>query len=95
MAAYVIAEIRITDSETYMQYIEQVPALIRKHGGEYIVRGGAPETLEGKWSPQRVVVLKFPDREAVKAFFSDHEYSPIRDIRRSSSEAEIVLVDGI
>ena len=95
MPAYVIAEIRVTDFEVYKQYIELVPALIRKHGGEYVVRGGAPETLEGEWTPQRVVVLKFPNRNAARAFFDDHEYGPVRDIRRASSASEIVLVDGV
>ncbi|MEE4376412.1 MAG: DUF1330 domain-containing protein [Candidatus Competibacteraceae bacterium] len=36
-----------------------MPESIAAYGGRYLVRGGQCETLEGSWSPQRVVVLEF------------------------------------
>ena len=61
MAAYVLADITILDPDLYEDYRRQVPALIEKYGGRYLVRGGASEVLEGEWQPNRLIVLEFPD----------------------------------
>ena len=63
MAAYIIVQIEVTDPETFETYRQQVPAIIERHGGEYLVRGGAMEVLEGDWPLPRVVVLKFPSMD--------------------------------
>ena len=52
MAAYVIVQIKVNDEEAYARYREQVPATIAKYGGEYLVRGGDMEILEGS-GPRR------------------------------------------
>ena len=36
-----------------------LPAVVEKFGGRYLVRGGAHEVLEGDWRPTRLVVLEF------------------------------------
>jgi uncharacterized protein (DUF1330 family) len=40
------------------------------------VRGGKVEVLEGDWSPERLVVLKFPSVEAARRFSDSPEYRP-------------------
>ena len=69
MAAFIIADIRVEDPEAYKDYVAQVPALVAKHGGIYRARGGEHETLEGDWSPNRIVLLEFPDAAAAHAWF--------------------------
>ena len=46
MAAYVLAEIEITNPEGYKEYTTHVPATIAQYGGRFIVRGGKAHTLE-------------------------------------------------
>lgn len=41
MPAYMIVNIRLSDPAAYEACKAAVPALIAKHGGEYLVRGGA------------------------------------------------------
>ena len=61
MAAYVLAEIEITNPEGYKEYTAAVPATIAKYGGRFLVRGGNAEVLEGEWpAGRRRVVLEFP-----------------------------------
>jgi uncharacterized protein (DUF1330 family) len=43
MAAYVIGEVEVTDPATYEDYRRQVPAVVTKYGGRFIVRGGKVE----------------------------------------------------
>ena len=61
MSAYIIVQITVNDEAAYTRYREDVPGTIKKFGGEYIVRGGDMEVLEGEWRMPRCVVLRFPD----------------------------------
>ena len=95
MPAYVIVDVDIRDSAAYESYKSSVPALIRKHGGKYLVRGGPFAVLEGSWQPSRLVVFEFPDRAAVEAFYHDPEYAPLRLVREQAANTSIVVVEGL
>ena len=45
--AYVIVEMNISQPEQYKEYMARAPAAVKAAGGEYLVRGGKQETLEG------------------------------------------------
>lgn len=94
MPAYLIADIELHDAEQYREYVEHVPALIEKHGGKYLVRGGNTRTLEGAWRPSRLVVLQFPDREAAMALYEDPDYAPYRNLRQSIADTRLILAEG-
>jgi len=95
MAAYMIVDIDVHDSDQFEFYAKQVPRLIAKHGGEYLVRGGEFEVIEGSWEPSRIVIFRFPDRAAINAFFDDPEYQPLLSLRHSVSTSNILAVDGL
>jgi uncharacterized protein (DUF1330 family) len=95
MAAYVIAEIEVTDPETYEGYKQQVPAVIADHGGTYLARGGAVELLEGEGSPRRTVILRFETMEAARAWYTSEAYQPIKALRQSASRGRMLLVEGV
>lgn len=95
MAVYVIVNINIRDLPAYEAYKAGVPSLVRKHGGEYLARGGATEVLEGDWIPSRVALLKFPDLTGAKAFLSDPEYQPLKTLRHSIADTQMVAVQGV
>jgi uncharacterized protein (DUF1330 family) len=95
MPVYVIVNADVKDLAAYAPYRDRAPALIRKHGGEYLARGGAVEVLEGDWEPKRVAVLKFPDLAAVKALLADPEYQPLKAIRHSVAHTQMVAVEGL
>lgn len=94
MPAYLIANIDVKDPAAYQEYVAKVPALIRKHGGEGIVRGGRLVVAEGEWKP-RVVVLRFPDMNAAQAFYSDPEYEPLKALRKRVAETDLMWVEGV
>ena len=95
MSAYFIVNLEVTDPAGFEEYRAQVPALIRKHGGEAVVRGGKFEVLEGEWKPKRLVVLRFPDRDSAMAFYNDPEYQPLIALREKSAKSDLVLVEGV
>jgi uncharacterized protein (DUF1330 family) len=95
MSAYVIAEIDITDPVAYEDYRKQVPAVIARHGGKYVVRGGKVESLEGGWSPKRIAVVEFPSMEQALKFYRSPEYAPLIKIRQKASRGKLVIVEGV
>ena len=94
MSAYLIVDINVHDTDAYQDYVRQVPAFIAKHGGTYLVRGGETEIFEGNWRPGRVVVLRFPDMAAAKAFVNDPDYARVAAIRHAAATTNGVLVEG-
>ena len=95
MAAYVIADVDISDPERYSDYTAHTPDSIARHGGRFVVRGGSCDVLEGDWQPGRLVVIEFPDREAALGWFHSPDYQELAQIRREASTAGIVLVGGV
>jgi len=94
MSAYLIAEIEVTDSATYEEYRKQVPAVVNKYGGKFLVRGGKSESLEGGWSPKRLVVLEFPSLDQARTFYRSSDYAPLIKLRQKASRGKLVIVEG-
>ena len=94
MAAYVINEIVITEPERFQTYADQVPAILAAYGGEYVVRGGQPERLDGPAPPDRLVVLRFDSRAAARAWRNSPEYLAILPIREATSTSRVYIVDA-
>jgi uncharacterized protein (DUF1330 family) len=95
MAAYVIADIEIQDDAGYAEYRSQVAATIEKYGGHFLVRAGAHQTLEGNWTPGRVVILEFPDMESLKNWYHSEDYAPLIKLRQGASTGSLIAVEGV
>ncbi len=95
MAAYVLVDIEVTDAGPYDEYRRQVPPIVEKYGGKYLVRGGDLQTIEGDWTPRRLVVLEFPSVERATEFYNSEDYRPLRELRLSSTNSKMVLVEGV
>jgi uncharacterized protein (DUF1330 family) len=94
-AAYLIVNIAVKDPAGFEEYKARVPALIRKHGGEYLVVGGKLIIAEGDWKPTAIVILRFPDMASAQGFYDDPEYQPLKELRQRVSDGDIVIVDGL
>lgn len=95
MAAYIIAQVEVTDAEKFAKYSSLVPAVVEKCGGRYLVRGGTVEAAEGSWNPPRLVVLEFPSMEKAKNFYTSQDYAPLLELRTQSAHTELSFVEGI
>jgi len=95
MAAYLIAEVEITDPKAYEEYRKIVPGTIAQYGGRYLVRGGSVESKEGGWTPSRVVVLEFASMDQARKWYQSPEYAPALAIRTRSGKSKVILVEGI
>lgn len=94
MAAYVLAEIEITNPDGYSEYTVHVPPTIAKYGGRFLVRGGAIEALEGDWPARRRVLIEFPSMDAARSWWSSSEYAGPKMMRRANSRGRLLLMEG-
>ena len=94
MPAYVINDMEVTDPQLFEEYKKLSPPTVAQYGGKFLARGGRTETLEGAWSPRRLVILVFPDMASARAWIGSPEYAPARRLRQRSSNSNIVLVEG-
>ena len=95
MAAYLVVQIEILEPERYEKYKTMVPASLQAYGGRFLVRGGSVETLEGDWSPKRVVILEFPSAAKAKAWWGSQEYAEAKALRQATARTRMVLAEGI
>ncbi|MEO7741483.1 MAG: DUF1330 domain-containing protein [Usitatibacter sp.] len=95
MAAYVIAEVDITNPEGYKAYTAVVPATIEKYGGKFLVRGGNAKVLEGDWPESRRVIIEFPTVEAATKWWDSPEYEKPKGMRRANSDGRLILLEGV
>jgi uncharacterized protein (DUF1330 family) len=91
---YWIAHVRVTDAQTYTNYIAANAAAFAKYGARFVVRAGRFEAVEGKLG-ERHVVIEFPSYDAALACYHSAEYKAALDIRKSAAEGQLVIVEGV
>ena len=94
-SAYIIANVTVTNPEQYVEYRKLSTIAVQTYGAEFCVRGGAVEILEGDWTPDRVVVLKFASMENAKAYYHSVEYTAAIKAREGAAVMRMVVVEGI
>ncbi len=94
-AAYILANVTVTDADKMAAYRVWSSKAMAEHGAEILVRGGEVEVLEGPWTPDRLVLLKFPSRERAKAFYNSQTYTHARSLREGAGIMRLVVVDGV
>jgi uncharacterized protein (DUF1330 family) len=95
MPAYFIVDVDVHDPNAYARYRPIATETVARYGGRFLVRGGAVETMEGGWAPQRIVVLEFPTVEQAKAWYHSDEYAEGLRLRHAASTGRMILVEGV
>lgn len=94
MSAYLIVKLKFTDMGWTKEYLANVPAILRRYGGEYLDRGTKIARFEGTaMTPDHVTILTFPSLDAVRDFMNSHDYAPFRDARVAGAESDILAFE--
>lgn len=102
MAAYMIVTAAIHERDKFIAgYGAAAGALVEKFGGEYLIRGPGVELLEGEFGDggpnfdgASVVISKWADRDAARAFWNSPEYSEAKKLREGLADVQVLLIDG-
>ena len=93
MPAYLVVEHIITDPAKFEEYRTKVATMLAKHGGRYLTRGGSHKFPEGgHWKPERVVIIQFPDMQALNNWYTSSEYQPLIALRKQCTSGLDMLI---
>jgi uncharacterized protein (DUF1330 family) len=96
MHAYIIADVTVTNEAQMVAYREWATRAMAEFGAEVLVRGGGNiETLEGDWSPRRIVVLHFKDHATARAYYDGATYTHARQVREGAGSIDMIIADGV
>ena len=95
MAAYLIALVDVTDPDAYQEYAKRAGAAAKKHGVEFMARGGRTLGLEGPEPAGRVVIIPFENMEAAQAYYDSADYQDAKSFREGAAKAQFFLVEGV
>jgi uncharacterized protein (DUF1330 family) len=93
--AYLIAAETVHDERMFSEYRKQVMATLSPYGASFLARGGTLTVLEGKCEHKRLVIIEFPSREAVEAWYKSDDYQRIVGLRQRSTSGDLLILDGI
>lgn len=95
MKHYFVAEMQVTDRAWVTSFVAAVTPMVERYGGRYLARTARVEKVEGEREPLGIALLiEWPSREAVMAFYESDEYRPYRESRIAGSRNEFILVPG-
>jgi len=92
MPAYVVAMMSVHDADTYRNYTDRTPPIVKKHGGRFLTRGETVTSVEGKNYDGRMVLLEFPSKAHVEDWFADPEYQEAMKFRHAASMMHRLLL---
>lgn len=92
MPAYVVSMMTINDPETYKQYTSRTPPIVKKYGGKFLTRGEEITCVEGQDYDGRMVILEFPSKADVEAWFADPGYQEAMTFRHAASTMNYLLL---
>jgi uncharacterized protein (DUF1330 family) len=95
MPAYFGANVEVTDPAGFQDYAKGAPATVAAYGGAYLARGGAIEILEGDWAPRRLTIIQFESVARAKEWFNSAEYRPFKEIRKKTTIARLLVIEGV
>lgn len=89
-SAYVIGHITVKDPEKWAEYRSQVPATLAPWGAELVCRGRLAQVLAGRHDHSDVVVIRFPDLQAVHGWFASAVYQALVPLRQEAADLDLL-----
>ncbi len=90
---YWIGRVDVNNDEAYKPYAAANPAIFKKFGGRFVVRGGKFEAPEGS-ARKRNVVIEFPSYQAALDCYNSPEYQANIKVRQPHSTIDIIVIEG-
>ena len=94
MAAYFIANARITDPEGLDRYLAAVGPSLEGRDVKVLAATNDATTIEGTPAGERAVILEFPDRDAALAWYNSDVYQEVVGMRLAATEGFAIVIDG-
>ena len=94
MSCYLVAVSKITDQAKVDEYLAAALPTLADHTYKLLVFTTEAEVVEGSPPGTRTVILEFPDRAALRAWYDSPEYQKAKELRLAGTDGFVVLADG-
>ncbi|SEN07172.1 DUF1330 domain-containing protein [Palleronia pelagia] len=91
---YLIAHIRVHDSEAFEEFKKLSGAAIAAHNGKVLVRNPDPDHREGG-AQGLAIVIEFEDLASARSFYESEAYTEARAVREKIADTDLILVEGL
>jgi uncharacterized protein (DUF1330 family) len=91
--AYLIAEVEVTDSTVFKEYVEKATPTLAPYNARLIVRGKA-RAKEGTQPVGDIVVVAFDSLEDAERWYSTSPYKDTIRLRQRSANTRLFFVEG-
>ena len=92
MSVYLISQLTITDVDSYAKYQDAFEDVFKKFAGTILSVDDDAKILIGDCTASRIVLLEFPDTNALKEWLYSEEYQAIGQYRDAGSSAVSMVV---
>jgi uncharacterized protein (DUF1330 family) len=95
VTVYAIAQLSIHNRDSYDRYAARFMPILLAHGGKLLAAEESPQTIEGQYERDKVVLMEFPDKDSFRAWAGSPEYQEISKDRRAGADTVTVLIRGL
>jgi len=89
-SAYVIGNITVLDQTRWSEYRSKVPATLTPWGGELVFRGKRSKAFCGEYDHTDIVVIRFPNAQALNNWFDSDAYQALISIREQAAKMDLI-----
>lgn len=94
--AYSITEVEVLDPDGARRYAELTGPAVERYGGQFLVLAAEPAVAEGDFpAERRVVVIRFPDMDALTTWYDSPEYDVARQVAATALRRRLLFVPGV
>ncbi|WCB91470.1 hypothetical protein DSM104299_00141 [Baekduia alba] len=76
-----------------IEYLNRIDDTMEPFGGRFLVHGMPHQVVEGEW-PGDVIIIEFPDRASVEAWYRSDAYQAILPLRTDNADGRVIFIDG-
>ena len=91
---YWVVRAKISNSDSYLKYIELATKIISKYNGTFIIRGGAQEEFE-ETGFERTVVVEFESHKDAIECYKSEDYQVALEHVKDSASRYVAIVEGV
>ncbi len=89
MSAFFVATVTVKNGEKFQEYAKRATKTIAEHGGELVIRGQLDSVLTGDAHHQAVGIVKFPDKDALAAWYGSAAYQALIPLRDEAADVTL------
>jgi uncharacterized protein (DUF1330 family) len=95
MPAYAVGHLHdVNVGPDVVEYLKRIDETLAPFDGRFIIHGGPVSVVEGSWSGD-LIVIEFPDKDSIRAWYDSPAYRQILPLRTKNSRGAIFFIDGV